>query len=135
MFGKSVRMERIMDRNSGNAVIVPLDHGISMGPIKGIIDIKSTIDAISLGGATAVVEHKGIVPYGHRTFGKDIGLIVHLSASTSLAPDPNAKVIVTTVEQTPCPSMSTLARTPTSRCWQTWVPSPGSATNGACLSW
>jgi predicted phospho-2-dehydro-3-deoxyheptonate aldolase len=88
-----------MDRNSGNAVIVPLDHGISMGPIEGLIDIKSTIDSISEGGATAVVEHKGIVPYGHRTFGKDIGLIVHLSASTSLAHDPNAKVLVTTVEE------------------------------------
>lgn len=99
MLGKSVRMERIMDRNSGNAVIVPLDHGMSMGPVKGIIDIKSTIDAVSEGGATAVVEHKGVVPYGHRTFGKDIGLIVHLSASTSMAPDPNAKVIVTTVEE------------------------------------
>lgn len=99
MLGKSVRMERIVDRNSGNAVIVPLDHGISLGPIKGLIDIRSTIEAASLGGATAVVEHKGIVPYGHRTFGKDIGLIVHLSASTSLAPDPNAKVIVTTVEE------------------------------------
>jgi fructose-bisphosphate aldolase / 2-amino-3,7-dideoxy-D-threo-hept-6-ulosonate synthase len=97
--GKSVRMERIVDRNSGHAVIVPLDHGISMGPIKGLIDIKSTIDAISKGGATAVVEHKGVVPYGHRTFGKDIGLIIHLSASTSLAPDPNAKVLVTTVEE------------------------------------
>lgn len=99
MHGKKVRLERIIDRNSGNAVIVPLDHGISMGPIKGLIDIKSTIDAIAEGGATAVVEHKGIVPYGHRTFGKDIGLILHLSASTSLAPDPNAKVLVTTVEE------------------------------------
>ncbi len=92
-------MERIIDRNSGNALIVPLDHGISNGPIKGLIDVKSTIDAISEGGATAVVEHKGVVPYGHRTFGKDIGLIVHLSASTSLANDPNAKVLVTTVEE------------------------------------
>lgn len=99
MHGKRVRLERIIDRNSGNAVIVPLDHGISMGPIEGLIDIKSTIDAIAEGGATAVVEHKGIVPYGHRTFGKDIGLIIHLSASTSLAPDPNAKVLVTTVEE------------------------------------
>jgi len=92
-------MERIMDRNSGHAVIVPLDHGISMGPIRGLIDIKSTIDAISNGGATAVVEHKGIVPYGHRSFGQDIGLIVHLSASTSLDLDPNAKILVTTVEE------------------------------------
>ncbi len=92
-------MERIIDRNSGRAVIVPLDHGISMGPIHGLVDMKSTIDKIASGGATAVVLHKGVVPYGHRSFGHDIGLIVHLSASTSLGTDPNAKVIVTTVEE------------------------------------
>jgi predicted phospho-2-dehydro-3-deoxyheptonate aldolase len=40
-----------------------------------------------------------VVPYGHRSFGRDIGLIVHLSASTSISPDPNAKVIVTTVQE------------------------------------
>ena len=43
--------------------------------------------------------HKGIVEQGHRGYGKDIGLIVHLSASTSLAPNPNNKVIVTSVEK------------------------------------
>jgi predicted phospho-2-dehydro-3-deoxyheptonate aldolase len=40
-----------------------------------------------------------VVPYGHRSFGRDIGLIVHLSASTSLSPDPNSKVLVTTVQE------------------------------------
>lgn len=99
MRGKGIRMERIMDRNSGRAVIVPMDHGISIGPVEGLIDMKTTIDSVALGGATAVVEHKGIVPYGHRSFGEDIGLILHLSASTSLGEDPNAKVIVATVEE------------------------------------
>jgi len=98
-FGKSIRMERIIDRNTGRAVIVPLDHGISMGPIEGLVDVKTTIDKVSQGGATAVVLHKGVVPFGHRSFGRDIGLILHLSASTSLSPDPNSKVIVTTVEE------------------------------------
>jgi len=99
MSGKSIRMERIIDRNTGRAVIVPVDHGISMGPIEGLVDMKATIDKVSQGGATAVVMHKGVVPYGHRSFGRDIGLIVHLSASTSLSPDPNSKVLVTTVEE------------------------------------
>lgn len=99
MSGKSIRMERIIDRNSGRAVVVPVDHGITMGPIQGLVDMKATIDRVSQGGATAVVMHKGVVPYGHRSFGRDIGLIVHLSASTSLSPDPNSKVIVTTVEE------------------------------------
>ena len=99
MSGKSIRMERIIDRNTGRAVIVPMDHGISMGPVEGLVDMKTTIDKISQGGATAVVLHKGVVPYGHRSFGRDIGLIVHLSASTSLSPDPNSKVLVTTVQE------------------------------------
>lgn len=99
MSGKSIRMERIIDRNTGRAVIVPVDHGISMGPIEGLVDMKTIIDKVSQGGATAVVMHKGVVPYGHRSFGRDIGLILHLSASTSLSPDPNSKVLVTTVEE------------------------------------
>ncbi len=97
--GKSLRMERIMDRGTGRAVIVPMDHGISMGPITGLSDLRSTIEKISQGGATAVVLHKGSVPFGHRSYGRDIGLIVHLSASTTLSPYPNHKVLVCTVEE------------------------------------
>ena len=99
MFGKQIRLERIIDRNSGRVVVVPLDHGISMGPIPGLYDMRDTIGKISEGGATAVLMHKGMVKYGHRNAGKDIGLIVHLSAGTGLGTDPNSKVIVTTVEE------------------------------------
>lgn len=76
-----------------------MDHGVSNGPMKGIIDIDKTVESISQGGADAILMHKGIVEQGHRGYGKDIGLIVHLSASTSLAPNPNNKVIVTSVEK------------------------------------
>ncbi|MBE9566139.1 MAG: class I fructose-bisphosphate aldolase family protein, partial [Proteobacteria bacterium] len=40
-----------------------------------------------------------MVQAGHRQGGRDIGLIVHLSAGTSLSPDPNAKVPVCTVDE------------------------------------
>lgn len=99
MIGKKIRLERIMNRDTGRTVIAPMDHGVSSGPLKGIIDIDSTIEKISQGGADAVLMHKGIVQQGHRGYGKDIGLIIHLSASTSLAPDPNNKVTVTSVEK------------------------------------
>jgi fructose-bisphosphate aldolase/2-amino-3,7-dideoxy-D-threo-hept-6-ulosonate synthase len=99
MIGKRVRIERIIDRNSGNTVIIPMDHGLSMGPIEGIVDMPNTINAVAEGGANAVVIHKGIVPFGHRGYGRDVGLIIHLSGSTSLGPDPNEKVLVCTVEE------------------------------------
>ncbi len=99
MLGKKIRIERIINRETGNTVIVPMDHGVSMGPIEGLTDLPKTINAVAEGGANAVVLHKGIVAFGHRGYGRDIGLILHLSASTSLAPDPNEKVLVCTVEE------------------------------------
>jgi predicted phospho-2-dehydro-3-deoxyheptonate aldolase len=98
MFGKKIRIERIIDRESGNAVIVPLDHGISIGPVEGIIDMKKTVNDVVEGGATAVLMHKGMVPQGHRTSGHDVGLILHMSASTDLGINSNNKVLVATVE-------------------------------------
>ena len=47
-----------MDRGTGRAVIVPMDHGITMGPIDGLVDMRSTIDKVAQGGATAVVDRK-----------------------------------------------------------------------------
>ncbi len=99
MIGKKIRLERIIDRNSGRTVIVPMDHGITLGPIDGLYDMKTTVDRLVGGGANAVLMHKGIVPVGHRESGKDIGLIVHLSASTVLSPNPGSKVLVCTVEE------------------------------------
>ena len=99
MIVKKIRLERIINRHTGRTVIAPMDHGVSNGPMKGIIDIDKTVESISQGGADAILMHKGIVEQGHRGYGKDIGLIVHLSASTSLAPNPNNKVIVTSVEK------------------------------------
>ncbi len=97
--GKVVRLERIIDRNTKNTIIVPMDHGVSSGPIEGIVDIRSAVDDVAEGGANAVVLHKGMVKAGHRGRGKDIGLIVHLSASTDLSPTKNDKVLVCTVEE------------------------------------
>jgi len=97
MIGKEIRLERIINRNTGKAVIVPMDHGVSAGPIMGITNMKKAMAQVADGGANAVVVHKGIVAKGHRKSGPDLGLIVHLSGSTSLSPEPNAKTLVCTV--------------------------------------
>ncbi len=99
MIGKKVRMERIIDRSNGRTVVVPMDHGVSVGPIPGLIEMGKTVDAVARGGANAVLGHLGLPLHGHRGYGKDIGLILHLSASTVLNADPNEKVLVSTVER------------------------------------
>lgn len=74
-----------------------MDHGLTVGPIEGLEDMRSTVDTVALGGANAVLLHKGIIRAGYRGYGKDIGLIMHLSGSTTLGPDPNDKVLIADV--------------------------------------
>jgi predicted phospho-2-dehydro-3-deoxyheptonate aldolase len=99
MIGKAIRLERIINRNSGKTVIIPMDHGVTVGPIAGLADMRTAISKVVSGGANAILMHKGMVRAGHRGSGRDVGLIVHLSAGTSLSPDPNAKELVCTVEE------------------------------------
>jgi fructose-bisphosphate aldolase/2-amino-3,7-dideoxy-D-threo-hept-6-ulosonate synthase len=75
-----------------------MDHGLTLGPIKGIErNLGEIVNKIALGGANAVLGHIGIPLYGHRGYGPDIGLILHLSGSTSLSPESNYKVLVNNV--------------------------------------
>ncbi len=98
LLGKAVRQERIFNRNTGRTIIVPMDHGVTVGPIHGLVDFKGAVNKVADGGANAVLMHKGLPRCTHRGYGRDIGLIIHLSASTSLSPTPNAKTIVGSVE-------------------------------------
>jgi len=97
--GKSIRIERIIDRKSKRTIIIPMDHGLTLGTIKGLENLAEMVDKVALGGANAVLMHSGMVGAGHRKYGKDIGLIIHLSGATNLAPDPNRKVLVCSVER------------------------------------
>ena len=98
LLGKAVRLERIMDRASGRTVIVPMDHGVTLGPIQGLVDMRTMVNFVAEGGANAVLGHVGLPLHGHRRYGRDVGLVLHLSGSTVWSPDPNAKILVNTVE-------------------------------------
>jgi class I fructose-bisphosphate aldolase len=97
--GKKVRLERILNRHTGRAIVVPMDHGVTIGAVDGLIDMRETVNDMAMGGADAVLMHKGLVRCSHRSAGKDIGLVVHLSASTALSPAGNTKTLVATVEE------------------------------------
>jgi 2-amino-3,7-dideoxy-D-threo-hept-6-ulosonate synthase len=67
--------------------------------MEGIVNLKETVQKIAEGGANAIILHKGMVEAGHRGKGKDVGLIIHMSASTDLSLRKNDKVLVCTVEE------------------------------------
>ena len=93
--GKKRRLKRIF-REDQRTVIVPMDHGVSLGPVKGLVNMQAIIDKLLKGGVDAVVVHRGVAK--HVDTGQ-AGLIVHLSASTKLGPDPNYKVQVCSVDE------------------------------------
>jgi len=95
VWGKDVRLRRITC--DGRMLCVPMDHGVSSGPIKGVDRIYDVIEKVDEGGATAIIVHKGII----KNLSNPIraGLIMHASGSTSLSTSPNWKVLVGTVEE------------------------------------
>lgn len=83
---------------SGRWVMVPVDHGISMGPVPGLADARVALRAAADGGATCVTMHKGLVPLA-APFADRLGILLHLSASTDTGPDGHDKRLVATVEE------------------------------------
>jgi len=99
--GRKLRLSRLIDQSSRKALIVPLDHGATVGPIDGISEIQVTIGKLRSSEANiqGVVVHRGIA-CNSRNPAWDVSapLILHLSASTSLARDSTHKVLVAQVE-------------------------------------
>lgn len=95
VFGRDIRLARIL--NEGKMLCIPMDHGISNGPIKGLEDIHSVIYECSSAGLTCVLVNKGIIKSMPRP--PNIGLIAHFSASTSIGPTPNRKILIGSVEE------------------------------------
>ncbi|MEM0350611.1 MAG: 2-amino-3,7-dideoxy-D-threo-hept-6-ulosonate synthase [Archaeoglobaceae archaeon] len=81
---------------NGKTLIMPVDHGGTKVE-KGLENIDELIREVAE-YIDAVVLHKGIVKNSKVLADIDLGLIVHLSASTHLSKDPNDKRIISDVE-------------------------------------
>lgn len=93
--GLQIRMDRILRK--GKMLCIPMDHGISNGPIEGLESPSEMIQKCETRGLTSVIINKGILkslPKPTR-----IGILVHFSASTSLSMSPNRKMLTGTVEE------------------------------------
>ena len=93
--GKTRRLRKIMQPDN-HTVIVPMDHGVTIGPIKGIVNMQDITDKLVRGNADAILVHKGIAK---RIDTGKAGLIVMLSGMTNLSSNTNAKVQVCSVQE------------------------------------
>ncbi len=95
VLGKEIRLNRILKK--GKMLCIPLDHGISSGPIEGIKNIAKLIDQTQDSGLTCFLVNKGIIK--SLPVAPNIGIIAHMSAATSLGPDPNNKILMGSVKE------------------------------------
>jgi 2-amino-4,5-dihydroxy-6-oxo-7-(phosphonooxy)heptanoate synthase len=101
-FGRQVRLRRLYRHDDQRLLIVPLDHGVTDGPITGGRSLNHLIGQIADNGADAVVLHKGTARRVDPAWFSRMSLIVHLSASTRFAADPDTKYLVASVEEAMC---------------------------------
>ena len=93
--GHQIRLNRILRK--GKMLCIPMDHGISNGPIKGLEDPISTIYKCEDSGLTSIIVNKGIIKALPRP--TKVGVLVHFSSSTSLSLSPNRKMITGSVTE------------------------------------
>ncbi len=93
------RLGKLKDEKTGKYYIITLHHGLTFGPIEGLSNIKQIITGITEGGASGVIMHKGILRNVYRRQARKLGVVMHLSASTSLGPDRDRSVLIGTVQE------------------------------------
>ncbi|HTY74600.1 MAG TPA: 2-amino-3,7-dideoxy-D-threo-hept-6-ulosonate synthase [Candidatus Nanoarchaeia archaeon] len=93
--GKKRRLTRIF-QSDNRTVIVPMDHGVTIGPCMGIENMQQTINNLIKGKADAILVHKGIAKHVNCS---NTGLIVMLSGASNLSPNPNNKVQVCSIQE------------------------------------
>ncbi len=99
MSGKSLRLRRCGIQSDRGLVVLPLDHGVTYGPIQGLEQPERMIRMGIEEGTDAVVLHKGLISQVPHIPGRLPGIFMHLSASTQLGPNPQYKVLVGSVEE------------------------------------
>jgi fructose-bisphosphate aldolase/2-amino-3,7-dideoxy-D-threo-hept-6-ulosonate synthase len=93
VFGKQVRLARITKH--GRMLCIPMDHSFTVGPVAGLENAEEMIVKVAKGGATSFLVHKGVIKSLRKPV--SIGMIMHVSASTSLSLAPNRKMLCASV--------------------------------------
>jgi fructose-bisphosphate aldolase / 2-amino-3,7-dideoxy-D-threo-hept-6-ulosonate synthase len=99
MYGKSIRLRRLFPDPKRRLFSVPLDHAVSMGPIDGLEELAPLATDLQDGGVDLLIVTKGAVRELAPVLRPSTLLGIHISASTSLGPTSNHKVLVATAAE------------------------------------
>lgn len=96
--GRKIRWSRFLNPTYHYALVVPIDHGLTMGPIEGISrmnDFRKWIDSRAI---TGIIAHKGLLErLAAVNCLSHLGVMVHLNGAISIDDAPDKKEMLTTV--------------------------------------
>ncbi len=93
--GKKIRYDRIVNPRTGRTVMIPLDHGVILGPLAGIQDPSDTVRQVVAGGADAVIFNAGMAGTLYPRYGNRCGAIFNL---TNIITGENDLTLISSVE-------------------------------------
>ncbi len=97
-FGKASRMARIFRKETGKTVMLALDHGMALGPMRGLEDPRAVISTLGP-HADSIMLTKGILSQCTDPALK-AGIVLRVSGGATIAgPDITAERITTCVEE------------------------------------
>ena len=85
MNGKERRLRRILNKKTGRSLVIAVDHGMALGAMTGIVDIRKTIRELdALDKIDCWLMTKGIYTYAFDPVG-DPGVILRASGGATIA--------------------------------------------------
>jgi DhnA family fructose-bisphosphate aldolase class Ia len=91
-------MRRLFRGPDHRCLMVPLDHGSWLGPIKGIDQLLPTVQQVLAGGANALLVSPGVARLVQPIADPAVGLVLRVSLTLGLAPEARQETPVATVE-------------------------------------
>ncbi|OYT67758.1 MAG: fructose-bisphosphate aldolase [Candidatus Wolframiiraptor sp. EX4484-121] len=91
MAGKNIRLSRIFNPKTGNAFVVTMDHGVDLGPLKGIEDLSETLNKLFAGERKpdAILMNPSMIRRYYDILAKNgVGIIARIDGTaTTIAPN------------------------------------------------
>jgi putative autoinducer-2 (AI-2) aldolase len=100
MNGMESRLRRIIRKDTGRSLVIAVDHGMALGPMAGILDLKKTVQELdATGRVDAWLITKGMYTYTFEPAGNP-GVIMRASGAATIAgPDLTHEGITASVEE------------------------------------
>lgn len=98
--GREMRMGRLFNAKSKRIVLITMDHGICISPMREINDPKKVVRQIVEGGSDAILLTPGIAKYTYKELiGSNTSLVLRIDGTaTSIGPDLTNDRLICSVE-------------------------------------